>query len=320
MEVVVFLFKTAYICGLKKDDSIMEDHLLQSLDLSMFRVNDTAVSMGNKLVAFDNLEDSTADKVMTLVPQENFPKKCINNVIVLVLKGRVCFNVNFREYEVTAGSCVAVISGTIIDRVRIDDDTRIIALSFSQYEMPVMSSSQQRNAHRIYALQVIVVSLMPLQIEMLLSTYKMLCTILTDPMFAAQKEETASHCVYLMTSIIENGSSSQKEWSTKSSRKDEIVSRFLQCVNENYRDRRDLGFYAESLGLSLKYMSHVVFEQTGRHPSQWIKDYVILDAKAMLRSGRYTVQQVADDLHFPNQSFFGKYFKEAVGVSPKKWK
>lgn len=298
----------------------MEDHFLQSLDLSMFRVNDTAVSMGSKLVAFDNLEDSSADNVMTLVPQEKFPKKCVSNVIVLVLKGRVCFNVNFREYEVTAGSCVVVASGTIVDKVRIDDGTKVIVLSFSHYDMSVMSTPQQRSVHRLYALQVVHVSLLPQQVEMLLSAYKILRTILTDPLFANRKEDTAYHCIYLMTCIIENGSSNQRELVSKSSRKDEIVAQFLQCVNENYRERRDLGFYAESLGLSLKYMSHVVFEQTGRHPSQWIKDYVILDAKAMLRSGRYTVQQVADDLHFPNQSFFGKYFKEAVGVSPKKWK
>jgi AraC-like DNA-binding protein len=67
-------------------------------------------------------------------------------------------------------------------------------------------------------------------------------------------------------------------------------------------------------------MSHVIYEKTGRHPSKWIKDYVILEAKTMLRSGNYSIQQIADELHFPNQSFFGKYFKEAVGVSPKKWK
>ena len=107
---------------------------------------------------------------------------------------------------------------------------------------------------------------------------------------------------------------------SKTTRNEEIVAHFLQCVADNYRKHRELSFYADKLSLSLKYMSHVVYKQTGRHPSQWIKDYVILDAKTMLRNGGYTVQQVADELNFPNQSFFGKYFKEAVGMSPKKWK
>ncbi len=43
----------------------------------------------------------------------------------------------------------------------------------------------------------------------------------------------------------------------------------------------------------------------------------MLDAKALLKSGKYTVQQVSDMLNFPNQSFFGTYFKKESGVSPK---
>lgn len=39
----------------------------------------------------------------------------------------------------------------------------------------------------------------------------------------------------------------------------------------------------------------------------------------MLRTGNYTVQQVSDALHFPNSSFFGKYFKAAVGCSPRRY-
>ena len=300
----------------------MSDRSIQSLDLSIIAFNDAAITLGGKLVVLDNLEESVSEtnRKMTLVPKERFPMKPSLNTILIVVKGTISFSVNFRDYVVTEGMCVAIVSGTIIEQASISDDAQIILLSFSQYDMPNMSSYQQRNVHRLYALQVVQVTLLPIQVEMLLSSYRILRTILSDPAFVNKKEETAYNCISLMTSIIENGASPQSELVSKSSRKDEIVARFLECVNENYRERRDLGFYANQLCLSLKYMSQVVYEQTGRHPSQWIKDYVILDAKAMLRSGRYTVQQVADELHFPNQSFFGKYFKESVGVSPKKWK
>ena len=73
------------------------------------------------------------------------------------------------------------------------------------------------------------------------------------------------------------------------------------------------------MNLTAKYMTTLVKKASGKPAIQWIEDYVILDAKTMLRSGRYSVQQVAEELNFPNQSFFGKYFKEAVGISPKKW-
>ncbi|MBQ5724113.1 MAG: helix-turn-helix domain-containing protein, partial [Muribaculaceae bacterium] len=47
---------------------------------------------------------------------------------------------------------------------------------------------------------------------------------------------------------------------------------------------------------------------------------VILEAKVMLRSSNMTIQQIADELNFPSQSFFGKYFKKSVGVSPKEYR
>lgn len=39
----------------------------------------------------------------------------------------------------------------------------------------------------------------------------------------------------------------------------------------------------------------------------------------MLKSNKYTVQQVSDLLNFANASFFGKYFKAVVGCSPRKY-
>jgi AraC-like DNA-binding protein len=53
---------------------------------------------------------------------------------------------------------------------------------------------------------------------------------------------------------------------------------------------------------------------------EWIERFVILEAKVMLRSSNMTIQQIADELNFPSQSFFGKYFKKSVGVSPKEYR
>ena len=300
----------------------MDEYMIQSLDLSMIPVNESAILLDGKLLVMDNLDYperiSSSDEMEDF--KRRFPMKLSLNCILIVVKGTIRFSVNFRDYEAVAGTCAVITTGTIIEQVTIEEDSRCVLLSFAQHDLPTSVTYHQHNVHRLYALQVAQVALLPKQLDMLISSYRMLRTILTDEAFAVMREDTASHCVNLIASIIENGAGNQAEVTAKASRRDEIVARFLQCVHENYRERRDLGFYADQLCLSLKYMSHVIYEQTGRHPSRWIKDYVILDAKTMLRSGRYTVQQVADELHFPNQSFFGKYFKEAVGVSPKKWK
>ncbi len=60
-------------------------------------------------------------------------------------------------------------------------------------------------------------------------------------------------------------------------------------------------------------------QASGRGAGEWIKDYVVLEAKALLKSRLYTVQQVSDRLHFANASFFAKYFRAATGLSPRQY-
>ena len=90
----------------------------------------------------------------------------------------------------------------------------------------------------------------------------------------------------------------------------------MQLLKEHYTTQRKIGFYADKLCMTPKYLSQVIHAVSGRHAGDWIRDYVILEAKALLKSRQYTIQQVSDMLNFPNQSFFGTYFKKTVGCSP----
>lgn len=296
----------------------MKEYSAQQLDLSMMPVNQTAITLGNKILVMDSLQSQQMTEQMKEFVGR-FPMKLATSCLLIVVSGEVRFSVNFRDFVARRSTCAVITGGTIIEQVDFDPDTQVILLSFNPNSVYTSTQISTRNYHRIYALQAIVLQLSDQHMSLLKDAYKILRKIISDPAFETNREDTAVSCMNLMGSIIEQGVDNEPQVETKTSRKDEIVARFLECVNESYRTHRELAFYADQLCLSLKYMSHIIYEQTGRHPSQWIKDYVILDAKTMLRSGRYTVQQVADELNFPNQSFFGKYFKEAVGVSPKKW-
>lgn len=105
--------------------------------------------------------------------------------------------------------------------------------------------------------------------------------------------------------------------SSEYSRNQDIYKRFMQAVQKNYMNERSIKFYADVLCISPKYLSQVIKNVTGRLAGDWITDYVILEAKALLKSNKYTVQEVCDMLNFANQSFFGKYFKRKTGMSPK---
>lgn len=100
------------------------------------------------------------------------------------------------------------------------------------------------------------------------------------------------------------------------SRRVSYVQDFMRLVHIHHKSERSIGFYADKLFISPKYLSLIIKESTGRSAAEWIDEYVILEAKNMLRFSGKNVQQIAYDLNFSNQSSFGKYFKHLTGMSP----
>lgn len=120
----------------------------------------------------------------------------------------------------------------------------------------------------------------------------------------------------IMTIILKHQPSER----VKKSRKEELFELFLKEILQNYNKNRSVAFYADRLCLTPKHLSSTIKEVTGKAASEWIDNLVILAAKAMLKTPNKTIQQIADELNFANQSFFGKYFKDQTGMSPSQYK
>jgi AraC-like DNA-binding protein len=101
---------------------------------------------------------------------------------------------------------------------------------------------------------------------------------------------------------------------------EEFVDRFLELAEKHYKTERQSGFYAEKMNLTPKYLSQIIKANTGKSANDWIDEYVMLEAKALLKSSKLTIQQISDELNFTDQSFFGKYFKRIEGISPKEYR
>jgi len=100
------------------------------------------------------------------------------------------------------------------------------------------------------------------------------------------------------------------------SRKLNYVQTFLRLVRAHHRRERAIGFYADKMFISPKYLSLIIKDATGRSAAEWIDQYVLQEAKNLLRYSGKNVQQIAYELNFTNQSSFGKYFKHLTGLSP----
>lgn len=96
--------------------------------------------------------------------------------------------------------------------------------------------------------------------------------------------------------------------------------KFMRLLQENYREQHYIKFYSEKMGLTPKYLSMLIKKTSGRLATEWIDDYLILEAKNLIKYSSMSIQQISYALHFPNQSFFGKYFKRHTGLSPKAYR
>ena len=88
-------------------------------------------------------------------------------------------------------------------------------------------------------------------------------------------------------------------------RAEEYFKQFTHLLGEHFREERSVGLIKRISGQSV---------------SEWIDNYVILEAKTLLKYSTMSIQEIAYYLNFPNQSFFGSYFKRNTGMSPSQYK
>ena len=95
---------------------------------------------------------------------------------------------------------------------------------------------------------------------------------------------------------------------------------FIRLVSENYTKYRNVGFYADQLCLTPKYLSKVVKNFSGKSAPDWIDAYVILEAKNLLKYSDLAIKEIVYRLNFPNQSVFYKFFKTRTGITPSQYR
>ncbi|MDR1592510.1 MAG: AraC family transcriptional regulator [Prevotellaceae bacterium] len=99
--------------------------------------------------------------------------------------------------------------------------------------------------------------------------------------------------------------------------KEYVFEQFIRLVERYYRQQHGIEFYADRLHLTGKYLSALIRSASGKTAAEWIREYLIMEAKTLLKSGKMSIQQVSNELNFYDQSHFGVFFKKYVGCSPR---
>lgn len=242
--------------------------------------------------------------------------------VIFCTEGRICGSINLKEYEATAGMAAVCMPGNIL-RIDHDDDFVLRGMLIS--------------ADFLRSLRVDVNLVMPLWLRIRDGACFRLRTedvALLDRFYFLLREVTVrrgthtseiagglvtamahAFCDMLAEGVVVAGDLGRAQ-----GRQGALFEQFMTLLGRYHTTERSLKFYAAQLCITPKYLSSAVKEASGRTAVEWVDDFVVLEAKTLLKFSGLSIQEVAWRLNFPSQSFFGKYFKHRTGLSPSEYK
>ena len=312
---------------------MIKNEFFNTLDFLTLPAEAGVVSEDGAFALYDNIDyslrqnaDLSSDSATLSIISTPHPYKIAFALVIACLGGRMSARLNLVSYELKRNDVLIVTPGMIGECVEFSPDCRIAMMAFPQKNafpginvscMMSISSYVSRNSKMTVSDE---------DMRDFVEIYMAVKRKISDKSYAYKSELIAGYMQVLCCNagqIVADGRQSEPFADPPGhagSRGRQIYEAFVLEVSRHYVSERSINYYAGKLCISPKYLSHVVRSVSGRNPGDWIRDYVILEAKALLKSGKYSVQQVGDMLNFPNQSFFGTYFKRATGLSPKAYR
>lgn len=255
---------------------------------------------------------------------ELFKYPCRIDVLLAALctKGTMKIKINLKEYEISEGMLAIYTPSNII---QIDYSNNFKA------KVVAISSSFIKNIHIDiknivpFYMQIQNQSCQKLEKEDLFifnKFFSLIKYVIQSPNTTHKLEVIqgmiSATCFALMDSLGEKGQ--QNISISQNNRQKIIFEQFMTLLNDHHQTERSVGFYADKLCVTPKYLSKLIKEASGRTAAEWIDEYVILEAKTLLKYSDMTIQEIAYDLNFSTQSFFCKYFKHQTGITPGEYK
>lgn len=237
---------------------------------------------------------------------------------IVITAGSLKCVVDFRTFSLRAPAMAIFLQGQVIESLEVDEEFAGFGIMISQ-EFASSLNLPVTLQERLFLKNTQFHSISDQMLEAYMSCYRQISNVMKQEE-NPYREQIIKHLFsayyYGLGYYVH---STQKTPSTMTTQ-EQICDRFIDLVSKNFKHQRDIGFYADKLCVSNKYLSTLLKQNTGMTALVWIERYVTLYAKSCLSSTSTTIQQISDELNFPSQSVFGKYFKRVEGLSPRAYR
>lgn len=261
-------------------------------------------------------------KDITLSPNYKFaPTKLKFACFIIVTEGTFSISINLTEYHVEKGAMISIHSDKTITDYHTDKQVSLRILAYNPDFLACLLPDFTEALPTLIKREIKDVSQLSNgrleDMNQWFDFLKLQCNRTATPgnFKVIRNLLSAFHLHLLEIACREN-----EEPVHKRTRREELMAQFLIALNKHCKQQREVNFYASLLCVSPKHLSAVVKAVSGVTATKFINRYVIIEAQILLRSTDFTIQQIAAQLNFPNQSFFGKYFKKITGLSPNAYR
>lgn len=289
------------------------------------RINEGMV-VGKSIFIGDNLdiERNMLDFDVSYSRPYSYPFKLTFTAAILCYKGSIRTTVNRHEYVVGCNDTLIVQSGSIVEFLSGSDDLKIIAMAFEDKgnESLFNSSTMNANSYIMHRSVPMLLHLEDDEMQMQKRLYKEIRQFYSKVDVTYRSEVVKGYLYVSVATFLSKlgGITMQEKVLYEGSRENELYLQFMDDLQMFGNKERTVSFYADRCCVSPKYFSKMIHLASGKTPIQLIKERVIVEAKVLLNSTDMSIQEIAEALNFPNDSFFCRYFKQEVKMSPMKYR
>lgn len=256
-------------------------------------------------------------QVFQLIIQQKPPFSIDDHRLGIIVKGQVRININLVEKTLNGGTLLFIGPGSIISPISFTPDLEIYGFGLSQEfpmpfppgQLPMAFNGTQRDFQ------------LPSS-EADIATARSIVDSLWQ--MVHQKDYNRQAVSSLVAAQMYHYDALYRQHynrlQTTMSREQTIFDRFIYLVNQNATREHRIGFYADRMCLTERYLGTVVRQTSGITAKEWIDRALITRIKVELRHTNKSAAQIADEMNFPNSSFFSKYFKRMTGMTTQEWR
>lgn len=248
-----------------------------------------------------------------------FPAKIKAGVFAICLQGEVKASLNLSEHTVKENDFVTIIPGSFLQIHDVTPDTLIAFVGFSSSFINTINFWKNITTNLASIINNPVVSLHKNTAEFYRDTISLLIKAAETPEKLLNKEIMINVVEIIYNSLSTIYSQHPQPQYEKSPREYEVLREFIRLAFENYTSEHKATFYANEIGLTLSHFCATIKKATGQTVQDIIRELIITDAKAQLKSSDIRINKIAKSLGF-TPTAFNRYFMEYVKMTPLEYR